>query len=224
MIAKTDDYLVINKPSGIPVHPDSKYLTGTLIQKIATKYPEVKKIGEDKNRPGIVHRIDKDASGLLVVARNKKMFIFLKSQFADRKVKKEYLALVRGKMEKDSGTINFSIARSSAGTMAARPLSQEGKNALTEYHVVKYFINYTLVRVTIKTGRTHQIRVHFKALGHPLAGDKLYTIRKQKKETAPPPRLFLHSHLLGFYDSDNQWQEFSSDLPTDLKNYLNTTK
>jgi 23S rRNA pseudouridine1911/1915/1917 synthase len=152
------------------------------------------------------------------------MFIFLKSQFADRKVKKEYLALVRGKMEKDSGTINFSIARSSAGTMAARPLSQEGKNALTEYHVVKYFINYTLVRVTIKTGRTHQIRVHFKALGHPLAGDKLYTIRKQKKETAPPPRLFLHSHLLGFYDSDNQWQEFSSDLPTDLKNYLNTTK
>jgi len=224
IIAKTPDYLMINKPAGIPVHPDERYKTGTLIQKITGRFPAIKKIGEDKTRPGIIHRLDKDVSGLLVIARTQKMFNYLKEQFQNRQIKKEYLALVHGRITPTSGEINFPITRGKNGAMVARPKNQEGKVAITEYEVLQSFINYSLVKVMIKTGRSHQIRVHFKALGHPIVGDTLHKIKKQKSEKVPLDRLWLHAQSLGFYDLKNNWQEFTIEPPLELKNYLTSIK
>ncbi len=224
VVAKTKEYIVVNKPAGIPVHPDTRYTKGTLIDVVTKKYPEIKKIGEEKNRGGIIHRIDKDVSGLLVIPRTKKMFDHLKEQFKNRTVTKEYIALVNGETVLEVGKIDFKITRGVTGLMAARPHSQEGKTALTEYQVIQHFINYTLVKVIIKTGRTHQIRVHFKSLGHPLVGDVLYTIRKQKPDKVKLDRIFLHSQTLGFDDLDKERQEFHADLPKELKEYLTKIK
>ncbi|MFA6534078.1 MAG: RluA family pseudouridine synthase [Patescibacteria group bacterium] len=234
IVAKTPDYLVVEKPAGLPVHPDSHYLTGTLIQQLVKKYPEIAKVGDpsrlgraeagDKDRPGIVHRLDKDASGLLVVARTRKMFQHLKAQFQNREIKKEYWTLVRGRLTPETAKINFPISRGADGRMIARAVGQPGKLASSEYSVEKYFINYSLAKVVIHTGRTHQIRVHLQALGHPVAGDALYFIKKQKPDKTTPPRLFLHSTTLGFTDLTGQYQEFHSDLPAELKEYLTKIK
>jgi len=224
IISETPDYLVINKPAGIPVHPDERYKTGTLIQEIAKKYPEIKKIGDDSTRPGVVHRLDKDVSGLMVVARTKAMFDYLKNQFEERKIKKEYLALVNGQVQPTEGQISFPLARTKKGLMAARPHNQEGRPALTEYEVIKNFINFSLVKVNIKTGRTHQIRAHFKAMNHPVVGDDLYKVRKQKTDKIPLERIWLHAQTLGFYDLKNDWQEFTTEPPTELTGYLKQIK
>ncbi|MBI5621675.1 RluA family pseudouridine synthase [Candidatus Falkowbacteria bacterium] len=224
VIAKTADYLVINKPAGIPVHPDSRYTADTLIDVVIKQYPEIKTVGEEKNRAGIIHRIDKDVSGLLVIPRNQTMFDHLKEQFKTRSVRKEYLALVRGRLTPETGTIDFRIGRGLQGRMAGRPRNQAGKFALTEYQVLQYFINYSLVKAIIKTGRTHQIRVHCHSLGHPIVGDTLYTVKKQKPDKLPLNRIFLHSQTLGFTDLAGVRQEFHSDLPEELKNYLKKIK
>ncbi|MFA5076607.1 MAG: RluA family pseudouridine synthase [Patescibacteria group bacterium] len=224
IIAQTPDYLIVNKPASIPVHPDNRYKTGTLIQKVASRFPNIKKVGEDKSRPGVVHRLDKDVSGLVVVAKNKKMFDHLKNQFSNRLVQKKYIALANGYFTPESGEINFPIARSKNGLMVARSTGQDGKPAITNYQVTKYYINYSLVEAYPKTGRTHQIRVHFKALGHPLVGDTIYKIKKQKPEKHPLDRIFLHAQTLGFYDLRQQWQEFTCPLPIELEDYLKQLK
>lgn len=218
-IFEDENYLVVNKPSGVIVHPAIGIKEKTLIEKILEKYPEIKKVGEDKNRPGIVHRLDKDASGLMVVARTQRAFVSLKKQFQDRKIKKEYLVLVYGQVEQDEGKINFNIARAKDGRMAAVPIGKDGKDALTEFTVEKRSKKYTLLRINLKTGRTHQIRVHLRAFGHPVVGDKLYF---SKKITKPVNlnRIFLHSQYLAFYGLSDELFEFSTELAPELKQFL----
>ncbi len=223
IIAQTNDFLVVDKPAGLVVHPAGGVKEKTLIEIITQKFPEIKTVGESENRPGLVHRLDKDVSGLLVIAKNNQMFFHLKKQFQDRQVKKTYLGLVHGKITPLAGTINLKIDRNKKGKIVARPNNQQGKDALTEYEVIQYFNNYTYLKINIKTGRTHQIRVHLKAIGHPLLGDKLYGNKKLKSKEKIG-RLFLHAHQLGFFDLNNNWQEFVSGLPTDLSNFLKSIK
>jgi 23S rRNA pseudouridine1911/1915/1917 synthase len=223
IIFQNKDFVVVNKPAGLIVHPPHEdYAEPTLTDILIKKFPEIKKVGE-KHRPGIVHRLDKEVSGLMVVARNNISYEYLKNEFRAQNIKKIYTGLVHGKTKNDFGEISFKVARKTkGGKMVARPQSQIGKEALTFWRVLKRFKNYTLLEVELKTGRTHQIRVHFKAIGHPLAGDPLYKTKKIGK--VQPPRLFLHSTILGFYNLNKEWMEFKSELPQELNNFLQTLK
>lgn len=238
VIAETDDFLVVNKPAGLLVHPtrifNLQFLTSkqkTLVDWLLRNYPEVKMVGDEPRvRPGIVHRLDKDVSGLLVVAKNQRFFNFLKKQFQERKVKKEYLALVYGCPAKNKGIISWPLTRSkkhfgkiiAVTTYRSEKIKRE-KKALTEYEVMKKFVGLSLLKIKIKTGRTHQIRVHLKSIGCPVIGDKKYRIRnKELKKGDNLDRIFLHAYKLGFYDLKNQWQEFKVDLPEKLKKFLKT--
>lgn len=224
IIKETDDYVVINKPAGLLVHPTDAGEENTLAAWLVKKYPKIKKVGEDPLRPGIVHRLDKDVSGLLIVARNQEAFEHLKNQFRGRKVKKEYTALVYGKIEKDEGEIDFSIARSKIkGLFSAKPKKEEGRLAQTSFEVIKRYINYTLVKLSPSTGRTHQLRVHLKALGHSIVGDQLYKIKKLK-EKIKPGRIFLEANYLGFYDLAGEWVEFRLELDSELHEVLKNLK
>ncbi len=228
IISETKDYIVVEKPKGLLTHSTDKNEPDSLAAILIIKYPELKKVGDDPKRPGIVHRLDKEASGLLVVARTQKMFDHLKNQFKNRTVEKEYSVLVHGKVAKDWDEIKFPIERSrNKDRMAALPATLrgeatlEGKNALTEFWVEKRFVNFSLLRVKIHTGRMHQVRVHLLSYNHPVVGDPLYFQKKQKdKWDKVCGRLFLHCIHLAFNDLDNERQEFKSELPTELKNFL----
>ncbi len=200
IIQETNDYIVINKPSGLIVHPDANYTDGTLVDLLVEYNPAIAKIGEDPSRPGIVHRIDKDVSGLMVIAKNQDTFDNLKQQFKDRKTHKKYLALAYGTLPQKEGEIKFRIARStSKARMAARPEHEEkGKAAWTHYKVVENLNGASLVELDIISGRTHQIRAHLNALKCPVIGDPLY-IQKQYKPI-PTTRLMLQSTELSFLD------------------------
>lgn len=231
IIADEKDYLVVEKPTGVLTHPTEKHETDALSEILKKKYPALKKVGEDAMRPGIVHRLDKDASGLLVVAKNNKMFFNLKEQFKNRSVEKEYIVLAHGKTSLDFDKIDFPIARGkNSERMAAIPHSQaqvnsDSKQALTEFDVIKRFINFTLLRVKIHTGRMHQIRVHMLAYNHPVVGDPLYFHKKQKTRWDNEcGRLFLHCTKLVFTDLNGEKKEFNSPLPKDLENFLTKLK
>lgn len=228
IIAKTKDYIVVEKPKGMLSHSTDKNESDSLASILVKKYPELKKVGDDPKRPGIVHRLDKEASGLLVVARTQKMFDHLKNQFKNRTVEKEYSVLVHGKVAKDWDEIKFPIERSrNKDRMAALPATLrgvatlEGKNALTEFWVEKRFVNFSLLRVKIHTGRMHQVRVHLLSYNHPVVGDPLYFQKKQKdKWDKVCGRLFLHCIHLAFTDLNDERQEFKSELPAELTNFL----
>jgi 23S rRNA pseudouridine1911/1915/1917 synthase len=233
IISENKDFLVVNKPAGVLTHPtpNASVTNEALSDILVKKYPEIKKVGDNKKlRPGIVHRLDKEASGLLVVARTQKMFNHLKLQFKNREVKKEYLVLVHGKVNKDCDIINFPIARTkNSDKMASIPQTKygrshdEGKEAMTEFDVEKRFANSTLLRVKIHTGRTHQIRVHLLAYNHPVVGDPLYFQKKQRRKFEEKcGRLFLHCVKLGFVELDEKKQIFEVNLPERLVNFLNT--
>ena len=184
------------------------------------KFPQIKSIGENSIRPGIVHRLDKEVSGVMVIALSQKTFDYLKNQFQNHQVKKEYLCLTHGLVEADEGKINFPMERSRlSGKMVSRPKGEEGKESITEFIVLKRFSRYTYLKVNILTGRTHQIRSHLQAYGYPIVGDPLY---KNKKilENLELNRLFLHAHLLRFLDLNNEFQEFEAKLPDELNNIL----
>ncbi|MDO8600515.1 MAG: RNA pseudouridine synthase, partial [bacterium] len=188
-----DDFFVINKPPGISVHGGKNISGPTLTDWLIKQFPEIQKVGDDPiTRPGLVHRLDKDTSGVMVIARTQHAFEYLKHLFKNRRIEKTYLALVSGHIAKKRGVINLKIGRlikKPALRGTENPLDfargkQRIKNereARTEYRVLEYFPDFTLVEATPKTGRTHQIRVHFLALGHPIAGDRLYG-----KKTEPP--------------------------------------
>lgn len=231
IIADTPDYIVINKPTGMLSHPTMAKETNTVADFVTKKYPKIKKVGDDPIRPGIVHRLDKEASGLMVIAKTTKMFNSLKDQFKNRTIEKEYLALAHGKVARDWGEINFPITRSETSErMAAIPNSSlqnipDAKEAKTEFLVEKKFVNFTLLRIKIYTGRMHQIRVHLLAYNHPIAGDPLYFQKKQKRNWDEKlGQLFLHSAKLGFTDLDSQKQTFELPLPTDLSDFLKLLK
>ena len=238
-IYENKDYIVINKPAGLLTHGADHIKEITLADQLLKKYPELIKIGEDPIRPGIVHRLDRQVSGLLVVAKTQKMFEHLKSQFKNRKIIKIYNALVYGKIEKDEDEINFPIKRSSKGNkMAALPattkgeLTIEGRRAITNFEIIKKFINYTLLKVRIKTGRTHQIRVHMTAYGHPIVGDDLYSTKKTREKNARLRKqekidlniIYLTAVKLSFTDLDNEQKTFEIKLPNKFNNLLKIVK
>jgi len=240
IISETADYLVIDKPAGLAVHGGGNLSGPKLVDWLLRQYPDIKRVGDDLTRPGLVHRLDKDVSGLMVIAKNQASFEDLKRQFKDRDVNKEYLALVHGRLSQDAGVIDFPITRAKSGyKMAAlpahttdlltrpRPRTRDQGNidswlksrqALTEFTVLQRFVNYSLLRVRIKTGRTHQIRVHLFALGHPLAGDQLYRTKKSKAQNAKMSlgRVFLVADRLSFRDRQGQTRNFSLPLPAEL--------
>lgn len=225
IIFEDENYLVVNKPAGLIVHPSALHTApDTLVDWLLAYYPEIAKIGEDAARPGIVHRLDKDVSGLMVIAKTPAAFSDLKQQFSGREIYKEYAALVYGKFSQASGEINFSISRSTrqGNKMAAHP-DASGKEARTEYTVEQEFQNYSLLKVIIHTGRTHQIRVHFNALNHPLVGDHVYQPKKFKSRVNLA-RIFLHAQKLSFNNLQGEKLEFTAPLPPELQAFLANLK
>jgi 23S rRNA pseudouridine1911/1915/1917 synthase len=225
MVYEDDDLLVINKPAGLLVHKQNGPMDEpTVVDALLERNPEIADVGDHPIRPGIVHRLDKDVSGLMVIAKTQKAFESLKTQFQNRSIYKEYLALVYGALPKDHDVIELKIARSKQkGRMVARPESQEGREAKTEYEVIKRFKNRTYVRIILHTGRTNQIRVHFLAIDHPIVGDKLYK-KTHMKNIKPVElgRLFLHSHKLRIRLMDGKEKTFVEPLPDELKRLLNS--
>ena len=201
IIKETAEWIVIDKPSGILVHPDTKRKTGTLVDMLVAHDPAISRVGEDPSRPGIMHRLDKEVSGLMVIAKTQDAFDVLKRQFAEHSVEKTYLALCYGQVTQDEGDIKFRIARSkNKARMAALPETERsGQVAWTHYKTVKRFQNASLLELEIYTGRTHQIRAHLLALGHPIVGDSLYTSDRGKKKIETP-RLLLQAIRLSFID------------------------
>lgn len=222
IVAETDDYIVVNKPVGVLVHPANNSPFPRLTDALLQHFPDIKNVG-DPERPGIVHRLDRDVSGLLVVAKNQAMFDFLKNQFKEKQVTKFYTGLVEGAVEEDAGEIKFPISRSKTfkGRMAARPSGQEGKEAETHFEVIKRFPHLTLVELQPITGRMHQLRVHMKAFGHPLVGDTLYGRRIQGKSAEQPiDRIFLQATKLAFNDMTGERQLFTLPLDEKLSAFL----
>ncbi len=223
IIFENSDVLVVNKPAGLLVHPTLASHEPTLMEAVLGYDAHIKGVGGDLHRSGIVHRLDREASGVMVVARNERAHSHLKDQFKQRLTDKHYTALVLGKVAEPYGTINFPIARSSTRSrMAARPLSQAGKEAITHYEVIQRFTSSTLLDISIETGRTHQIRAHVFALGHPVAGDKLYLRRDLKPLKID--RLFLHASKLGITLPNGERQTFVAPLPDELTQALTTLK
>ncbi len=234
ILSETDDYVVVYKPAGYLVHPTQAKEYNTLTDWLVNKYKDIVNVGDSRERPGIVHRLDKDASGVLVVAKTQAMFECLKKQFQERLVEKEYAVIVHGALDREHGIIDFDIDRGTDGRMVSRPkidkLSvdkvddiQSGKKSLTEFWVEKTFVNYSLLRVKIYTGRTHQIRVHMFAYAHPVVGDRLYINRKVlHARDLELGRLWLHARKLGFVDLKGNPVSFEAAIPENLLDFASS--
>jgi len=221
IIYKDDHLLVINKPSGIVVHPGAGNKQGTLINALLFHFPRLKGIGPEE-RPGIVHRLDKETSGVMVVARTFKAYEDLQQQFKRRQVKKVYSGLVWGRMPKKEGLIDWALGRHVKHGERISVRTKKPRSAETFYTVQEGLGNFTLLEIRPVTGRTHQIRVHFAASGHPLVGDVRYGRRKSKIKC---PRLFLHASRLSFlHPETGKKTEFTSPLAEDLKGFLEALK
>ncbi len=199
------------------VHRTPHSQESTITDWLVKNYPEVKNVGDDpQNRPGIVHRLDKDTSGILVIARSQPAFEYLKNLFQKHQMKKIYLALVWGKVADKSGIIDkpIGIAQGTIKRTTRLEKAKMVKEAVTHYRVKKYIGPYTLVEAEPKTGRTHQIRAHFAAIGHPIVGDKIYG----KNRPIPPglTRQFLHAESIEFTLPDGGQLKVSADLPAEL--------
>lgn len=218
VVHESKDYFVVEKPAGVVVHGGPGVTGPLLTDGLVALDKKIAKVGE-KERPGIVHRLDRDVSGLLVVARTARGYTHFTELFATQKVKKVYTALVHGKPTGDVGEIHLKIGRSTRhARMAARPESQEGKSATTLFEVQERFPNAALLEVEIKTGRTHQIRAHLFAIGHPIVGDTLYPMKKKSSISVPRP--FLHAASLSFTDPEGIERTFQSPLPPELASVL----
>lgn len=191
IVYEDQDVLVVNKPQGMVVHPAPGHPDHTLVNALLYHSPLSQINGE--LRPGIVHRIDKDTSGLLMVAKNDQAHRSLTAQLKAKTTAREYLALVHGEVKEERGTVNAPLGRSPKDRKK-QAIVANGRPAVTHFRVVERFLGYTLLACRLETGRTHQIRVHMKALGHPLVGDPLYG----PKKTLPGAGQYLHARLLGF--------------------------
>lgn len=220
IIEAKKDFVIINKPVGILVHPTISSDEVTLADQLLEKFPEIKNVGENPSRPGIVHRLDREVAGLMVIARTWEMYESLKEQFRSRTIQKEYTALVHGKPENAEGDISFTISRSKRrpGRMAAKP-DGTGKIAHTQYETLETFPQYTLLKVLPKTGRTHQIRVHLRAVGHPIVGDQLYHSRKFKKELNARHPLLAATQIT-FTDLRGDLQSYQLAIPEHFNRVL----
>lgn len=223
LLHENKDFLVINKPAGLIVHPTPGKIQPSLTDWLIKNYPEIKGIGDDpKTRPGIIHRLDKDTSGVMIIARNQKTFDYFKKLFQEHKIKKTYVSLLWGKLKSKSGKIKMPIGLKSGTVKRTTNLKSAKmiKEAQTNYKVIK-FINlrnkeFTLVEVQPITGRTHQIRIHFTSIGHPVVGDKLYG----KRESMGLNRHFLHAQSLEFTSPNGSRIKIETDLPEELADLL----
>lgn len=193
----------------------------TIADLLVEKYPFLKDVGEDPLRPGIVHRLDKETSGLVMIAKNNASFLYLKSLFRERKIIKQYLALVYGHPKQSEGVITIPLGK--IGTKQTTQIKGKKilveRDAITEYKTVQSFKEYSLLEVSPKTGRTHQIRIHLKSIGHPLVGDPLYAPRKAHIPSGLN-RLFLHAARLSFTTPDGNSLVLETDLPVELTKVL----
>jgi len=221
LIYSDEHLLVIDKASGMVVHPGAGNRKHTLVNALLYHFPELKEIGP-KERPGIVHRLDKETSGLMVVARTLNAYSHLQRQFKRREVEKRYLGLVWGRLTSKEGKISLPIGRHIKHGERISVKTRKPREAETRFSVVRVYENFSLLELRPITGRTHQIRVHLAASGHPLAGDSRYG---RKKAKAGPPRLFLHASSLSFiHPATEKRVDFFSPLPQDLEDFLNKLK
>ena len=214
IIYEDDDLLVIDKPAGLAIHPAPGHPSHTLVNAVLSYLPTLPDT-DDSLRPGIVHRLDKDTSGVMLVAKNRQAQANLIDQFKTHSVVKAYLVLVKGHLTPESGVIEAPIGRDPRNRKRMA-VATKGREARTQYNVVKYIGNYTLLEVKPETGRTHQIRVHLSAIGYPVVGDAVYGAKSDYLS-----RQFLHASRLGFHlPSTGEYIEFSSELPPDLAQAL----
>ncbi|WP_353779354.1 RluA family pseudouridine synthase [Winogradskyella sp. 3972H.M.0a.05] len=236
IVYEDDDLLVVNKPAGMVVHPGHGNYSGTLINGLIFHFENLPKNSSD--RPGLVHRIDKDTSGLLVVAKTEDAMNHLSNQFAEKTSEREYVALVWGNVDEEQGTVEGNIGRHPKNrlqnTVFEGDDAYKGKPAVTHYKVLERFGYVTLVSCRLETGRTHQIRVHMKHIGHTLFNDERYGGEKILKGTTFSkykqfvencfkilPRQALHAKTLGFeHPSTGKWMSFTSELPEDIQNCI----
>ena len=212
ILLEDDDLIVINKPAGLVVHPGAGHREHTLVNALLHHCPTLSGIG-GQERPGIVHRLDKETSGCLVVAKNDETHRALSVQFAERTVDKTYLALVAGKMRRNAGVIQEKIGRHRVDRQRMSVESSRGRSARTDYRVVRSSEQGSLVECKLHSGRTHQIRVHLHHIGHPVLGDKIYG----RKSGAKFPRQMLHAWKLGFQNPrTGDRKNFEAPLPNDF--------
>ncbi len=219
IIYEDRDVLVVDKPAGLAVHPAPGHPDHTLVNAVLHHLPDLAAEDAASLRPGIVHRLDMDTSGIIVVAKNRAAQADLSAQFAERTVAKTYLVLVRGRLTPEKGIIDAAIGRDRANRQRMA-VSAKGREARTDYRVVRYAGDYTLAEIKPETGRTHQIRVHLAAIGYPVVGDATYGVKAPFLE-----RQFLHAHRIRFrLPSTGEEAEFESPLPEDLERALEAIK
>ena len=218
IIHSDSDFFVIDKPAGLVVHPGAGNLSGTLVNGLLALSPQIRDVGE-KNRPGVIHRLDKGTSGLLLAANTNEGYQFFVDELSDRKVKRIYQALVWGVPEGPEGIIDAPIGRSSKNRKKMGIVSK-GKNAITTYQLKESWFssNVSLLELQLETGRTHQIRVHLSSIGNPVVGDDVYGTNRKNLTLRRP---FLHASKLSFeHPRTGKACEFESPLPEDLKSVL----
>lgn len=210
------DVIVVNKKRGMVVHPAPGHASGTLVNALMFHCTDLSGINGEL-RPGIVHRIDKDTSGLIMAAKNDKAHASLAAQLKAHSVTRKYFALVHGNVSHDQGTVDAPIGRNPHDRKMYTVIERNSKHAVTHFHVVERFGDYTLLELKLETGRTHQIRVHMKFIGHPLVGDPLYGRSKGIKMEGQA----LHAAVLGFeHPEDGRYLEFSAPIPADMEDVL----
>jgi 23S rRNA pseudouridine1911/1915/1917 synthase len=219
ILYEDDDLLVLNKPPGLAVHPGAGRASGTLVHALLAHCPHLPGIG-GVARPGIVHRLDRDTSGVMVVAKTERAHLELSRAFKGRRVQKRYLALVHGELRQAAGRIEAPIGRRPRDRQRMGVRQQGGRDARTAYRVVRRLPGRTLVEASPETGRTHQIRVHLAHLGHPVVGDQTYGGRRERRtrgRSGAPGRQMLHAWRLGFHHPvRGAWLEFTAPIPDDL--------
>lgn len=219
IVYEDDDLLVVNKPRGMVVHPAPGNYSGTLVNALLYHCKDSLSGINGVLRPGIVHRIDKDTSGLLIVAKNDKAHIGLAEQIKEHSFTREYNAVIVGHLKENEGTVNAPIGRNPKDRKKMCVTMQNSKNAVTHYSVIEDFDGYSHISLRLETGRTHQIRVHMAHLGHPVAGDMVYG---NDKKSAFLNGQCLHAIKIGFvHPITNEYLEFTSDLPDYFKEFLN---
>lgn len=210
------DVIVVNKQRGMVVHPAPGHSSGTLVNALMYHCKDLSGINGEL-RPGIVHRIDKDTSGLIMAAKNDKSHASLAAQLKEHSVTRKYMALVHGNLSHDQGTVDAPIGRDAQDRKMYTVTERNSKHAVTHFQVMERFGDYTLVELKLETGRTHQIRVHMKFIGHPLVGDPMYGRSKGIKMEGQA----LHAAVLGFiHPTTSEYMEFSAPLPQDMEDVL----